>query len=112
MNRIELAAYLAEKCMLNLKEIRTETIEIRQMTLIQLRDAILTNGWRILFEDLEQQVYISSIKGGFFKMNKATVALHIEHTHLQIAMYAREGIINQHTCEDVRNEIKRAFEKR
>ena len=111
MNTKELSEYLAKNCYCKDSAIRTDEIPIRGMTILRLRDTILVNGWRILLEDLERQVYITSIKGGFLRMNKADVALHLCDKQLRIALYAREGILNQHTSEDVLNEIQRVFHK-
>lgn len=59
-----------------------------------------------VFEDLEEGYYIAVIPGGLLNQNSATVLLELNNDELNIAAYAKEGLINQHTVEGVINEIE------
>lgn len=86
------------------------TIKVSNMTLIRLRD-VLTEIGKIYKEILDRQTYVAVISGGFFKKNHAVMSIELLDDELNIAVYADEGIINQHTCEGAINEFRRAIKE-
>lgn len=83
---------------------------INNLSLLKLRDYLILMG-KIHYESVKDKIYIVSIKGGFFKMNSAILAAYFQTDKLMIAVYAKEGIINQHTCEGVINEFEKKLSK-
>lgn len=77
---------------------------------MKLRDILIGIG-KIYFEDLEKQVYVANIGGGIRNKNSVLTALCLEKEQLKISMYAREGIITQHSCEGVIDELKKLLQK-
>lgn len=107
MNLQELNHILIANCDVKQSGIQNDTLTVGELSFLKLRDMIIADLGKIVLEDTERQVYIASIKGGFLHRNTAAAAFHLDQNLLQIAVYANEGLINQHTCEDVINEIKR-----
>lgn len=101
----ELNNMLCEAANITKDKIQNVELTVNGLSFLKLRDAIIRIG-RIHSEDIERQIYIASVGGGFLKKNTAVVVLHLNSKSLQISLYAKEGIINQHTCEDVIDEIK------
>lgn len=91
------------------KKIQNLTISANELTFSQLRDILIIMG-RVLLEDTKRHIYIVRANGGALKGNSAYLALHLDSGCLLIAAYAKEGIINQHTCEGVINELKKYIE--
>lgn len=108
MNVQELNNLLSGIVDVNIDSIQNYELNVSNISFLKLRDVIIELG-RIYAEDAEKQVYIVRIYGGFFKKNPTITAFHLEGNRVKIAISVREGIINQHTCEDVINEIKRRF---
>lgn len=111
MNKEQLNEYLSKKCNVPIKLIKNSSVTIAALSLFKLRDIILSQLGTIQYEDVDNQIYIAAIRGGFLKKNTATVAFHLFENQLLLAVYAREGIINQHTSEDVFNEIQKVLQK-
>ncbi len=88
------------------KKIRNYTLSANGLTFSQLRDALIVMG-RILLEDTKTHIYVARVNGGFLKKNSAYLALYLDNDSLLISAYAKEGIINQHTCEGAINELKK-----
>ena len=89
--------------------IYTEEIEIQPMSFNQLRDKLIGKG-TILDEDFEKQIYKINIMSGFANQNTATVAIKLTGGNkLELAGYAREGIIKQHTVEKAVEVLKNIF---
>ena len=109
MNTKVLNQLLSQKCELKVGRIQNVTWNVDKLKILKIRDTILLLNGVIIYEDLDHQIYISNMKGGFLRKNTAHTAFCLENSKLHIAIYANEGMINQHTCEDVINEIKKAL---
>ena len=108
MRLSELNQLLAGTAIIQENKILNYTFSVKNLSFLKLRDILIELG-KICYEDTEKQVYIVNINGGFFKKNPAMVALHLSKDMLSLAIHADEGIINQHTCEGVINELKNAL---
>lgn len=101
------------KSLIRLKEEKEENIyndeiEIQPMSFVQLRDKLIGKGI-ILDEDFEKQIYTINIMSGFANQNTATIAIKLTGNKLELAGYAREGIIKQHTVEKAVEILKNIF---
>lgn len=98
------------KSLIRLKEenIYNDEIEIQPMSFNQLRDKLIGTG-TILDEDFEKQIYTINIMSGFANQNTATIAIKLTGNKLELAGYAREGIIKQHTVEKAVEVLKNIF---
>ena len=98
------------KSLIRLKEenIYNDEIEIQPMSFVQLRDKLIGKG-TILDEDFEKQIYTINIMSGFANQNTATIAIKLAGNKLELAGYAREGIIKQHTVEKAVEVLKNIF---
>ena len=98
------------KSLIRLKEenIYNDEIEIQPMSFVQLRDKLIGKG-TILDEDFEKQIYTINIMSGFANQNTATIAIKLIGNKLELAGYAREGIIKQHTVEKAVEILKNIF---
>ena len=98
------------KSLIRLKEenIYNDEIEIQPMSFVQLRDKLIGKG-TILDEDFEKQIYTINIMSGFANQNTATIAIKLAGNKLELAGYAREGIIKQHTVEKAVEILKNIF---
>lgn len=98
------------KSLIRLKEenIYNDEIEIQPMSFNQLRDKLIGKG-TILDEDFEKQIYTINIMSGFANQNTATIAIKLTGNKLELAGYAREGIIKQHTVEKAVEVLKNIF---
>ena len=88
--------------------IYTEEIEIQPMSFVQLRDKLIGKG-TILDEDFEKQIYTINIMSGFANQNTVTIAIKLTGNKLELAAYAKEGIIKQHTVEKAVKILKTNF---
>ena len=98
------------KSLIRLKEenIYNDEIEIQPMSFVQLRDKLIGKG-TILDEDFEKQIYTINIMSGFANQNTATIAIKLTGNKLELAGYAREGIIKQNTVEKAVEVLKNIF---
>ena len=98
------------KSLIRLKEenIYNDEIEIQPMSFNQLRDKLIGKG-TILDEDFEKQIYTINIMSGFANQNTATIAIKLTGNKLELAGYAREGIIKQYTVEKAVEVLKNIF---
>ena len=98
------------KSLIRLKEenIYNDEIEIQPMSFNQLRDKLIGKG-TILDEDFEKQIYTINIMSGFANQNTATIAIKLTGNKLELAGYAREGIIKQHSVEKAVEVLKNIF---
>ena len=98
------------KSLIRLKEenIYNDEIEIQPMSFNQLRDKLIGKG-TILDEDFEKQIYTINVMSGFANQNTATIAIKLIGNKLELAGYAREGIIKQHTVEKAVEVLKNIF---
>ncbi len=99
MNEILINDYSAKPDRIINEEIVTEGLSFRK-----IRDVLICIG-TIHFEDLESQIYIASINAGIKKKNKACMVLEMVENVIYIAVYAKEGLIDQHTSEGAINEF-------
>lgn len=106
----ELNQLLFEKSGIRNCEINNHSWLMNELQFIKLRDVLIAKG-KILYEDLNKQVYVATIKGGWFKLNSAVAALHLSDNMLQIAICADEGLFDQHTSEGVLHELEKSLEK-
>lgn len=93
-----------------------DNIEIKKygakgLTFLKLRDALITIG-RIIEEDEEHKVYVAAIKAGLADMNTAYIAAGIEGDALELAVYAKEGLINQHTGDKAVEKLTNVLENK
>ena len=98
------------KSLIRLKEenIYNDEIEIQPMSFNQLRDKLIGKG-TMLDEDFEKQIYTINVMSGFANQNTATIAIKLTGNKLELAGYAREGIIKQHTVEKAVEVLKNIF---
>lgn len=98
------------KSLIRLKEenIYNDEIEIQPMSFNQLCDKLIGKG-TILDEDFEKQIYTINVMSGFANQNTATIAIKLTGNKLELAGYAREGIIKQHTVEKAVEILKNIF---
>ena len=98
------------KSLIRLKEenIYNDEIEIQPMSFNQLRDKLIGKG-TILDEDFEKQIYTINVMSGFANQNTATIAIKLTGNKLELAGYAREGIIKQNTVEKAVEVLKNIF---
>lgn len=94
---------------IDINRFHNEEWQVNGLTILKLRDIIISLG-QIYYEDLENNIYIASICGGFLKKNPATTAFKLESGRLTIAISANEGLIKQDTCEVVIHEIRKKME--
>lgn len=81
-----------------------KTIEIRNFTLINLRESLIGLG-TILYEDLDNNIYVLSVKAGFADKNNAVIMCQLNDDSLLLLGYAKEGLINQHTSEKAVDKV-------
>jgi hypothetical protein len=98
------------KSLIRLKEenIYNDEIEIQPMSFNQLRDKLIGKG-TILDEDFEKQIYTINVMSGFANQNTAIIAIKLTGNKLELAGYAREGIIKQNTVEKAVEVLKNIF---
>lgn len=110
MNKINLQVLLKAIVNTETNAEKSFFVDVSNLSILKLRDIIIVLG-KIIYEDLNEGVYIVEMKGGLLKKNPAYAALHLDDDTLQITIIAKEGIINQRTCEGVANEITRSLKK-
>ena len=84
--------------------------QVEGLAILKIRDILMIKG-KIYLEDLENSIYLARINGGWRKRNPAYLAIRLVNNELCLSVYAREGIINQHTSEGVINDFKNTIEK-
>lgn len=80
------------------KNIIKQNWSIDNLTLYKLRDNLMIIG-QIVFEDMENQIYVAEINVGVASFGKALVAVCLDEGDLYMLSYAEEGIIKQHLAE-------------
>lgn len=88
-----------------LDKIKTYQFKQKNLTNMRIRDMLFRTG-NILVEDLDRSLYIASVRSGFLKMNTAIVGFNLSKNNLNIAVFVKEGLLKQNTCEGIVNEIK------
>lgn len=84
------------------------SISVQTLTFMKLRDILYGTG-DILYENLEKQIYVATIKSGFFNLHYATLAIMLTGEELVVACYSQEGLIKQHTAEKAIASLKNAL---
>ena len=74
------------------------------LTFAQIRDSLYLLG-NILYEDIDNCIYVATIRSGFRNMNSAVVAMQLNGDQLVAVAYAKEGKINQGLCEKALNRL-------
>lgn len=88
----------------NPNNIKEMSVSECKLSILQVRDALLLLG-EILYENVEEQVYVATIRAGYGNMNSAVVALKLCENTLWVVGYAKEGIIKQNICEQALQKI-------
>lgn len=88
------------------KYLLEERVFFCSASFMQIRDTLFRIG-RILKEDIENEVYVVSIKSGFLKCNNAIVVCGLEKDNLRMISFAREGVIKQNTCKKAMDTIEK-----
>lgn len=110
MDNIVLNEILLSKVVVNNQKIINSEWKVEGLSLLKLRDILVIKG-KVLFEDLDQQVYVAAIRGGWLRFNTSFAAFHLCNEKLQIAVISDEGVFKQHTSEGVLNELKESLGK-
>ena len=110
MDNIVLNEILLSKVVVNNHEVIDSEWEVEGLSFLKLRDILIVKG-KVLFEDLDQQVYVAAIRGGWLKLNTSYLAFHLCNEKLQIAAIADEGVFKQHTSEGALNELRKSLDK-
>ena len=82
-----------------MEHVETRSVEAAGITMLRIRDALLGLG-RILEENEEEQYYLTTVNTGA----GAVLLAQISGDRVEIAAYAKEGMISQHSA-------KKAIEK-
>jgi len=91
------------------KMIICENVPFEKPTDLHIRDAIMGLG-TILKEDLEKHFYITSVKTGLLNNVLAyAIIKRNDNKTVDIAVYAREGIIKQNLAKKAMERIKTAL---
>lgn len=106
----ELNRLLEEFAVVNMKKIENCEIAVKGISLMKIRDILIGMG-TILKEDTAKKIYVAVLMGGFAHKNKATAVFKLSSNKILISIYAKEGIINQHTCEGIIDEFKEAIKE-
>ena len=101
--RVDLVQLLTEHGYVTSHQLQHATFDKCKLSIKQIRDRLHLIG-NILHEDLENQVYVASLKTGLLNMNRAVVALQLTGNRISISGFAAEGVFNQHS-------VSKAFQK-
>lgn len=77
-----------------------------QKDILYIRDIMYRIG-KIIVEDIENKIYIATVKTGCLDLNEAVVAIRIEANEVYVYSIANEGIINQHSAEKAIRRIRK-----
>lgn len=95
---IELNKLLEEYGCKNPDFIKETVISDCELSILQVRDVLYILG-EILYENLDEQIYVANIRVGYENINSALVAIKLQENKLLISGYAKEGKIKQNICE-------------
>lgn len=87
--------------------IQETTITNSVLSFLQIRDLLYSFG-SILYEDIEQHIYVASLRAGFGNMNNVIVALQLSSDEIVAVGYAKEGILKQRSCDNVFSTLEKA----
>ena len=110
MSYDELTFILKKAVKIEERNVQYSHIAVKNLSILKLRD-ILIECSKILFEDINDSVYVAEFRSGFLKKNSAVAALKLEQNQIIVAVYAKEGILNQRTAEGAINEIREKIKK-
>lgn len=104
------------------KRVIQKQFPIPELPYLKLREYIWSCG-RVISEFPDENVLIAVIRSGFFRMNKAILVIRLLEntaetvsedgtgkTGMELAGYANEGFIRQHTVENAVNRLMKAIE--
>ena len=103
--RIDLKALLMEYNCPSLDLVHEGAIPECTLSFLQLRDALLVRG-KILYEDLDNQVYVAFLRAGFGNMSNVLMAIQLYGNNIIVAGYAKEGYVKQKIWEKTFTELK------
>lgn len=92
----QIKCYLKEYGYESKYKLEEQDIECK-ISLMQLRDGLLRIG-HILEENIDEKIYVVSIKAGKLGVNNAVIVCKLSAKHLYLVGYAREGLLKQNTC--------------
>ena len=110
MDNQELDEILSAHTNVERQKIMHYSFAVTGLSFLKIRDILMMKG-TILFEDLENRVYVAYIRAGFMKKSYAKAAFHLEDDQLLISIYAEEGIIDQSICKGAVNELEKSLKK-
>ncbi|ADU21666.1 hypothetical protein [Ruminococcus albus] len=108
MNLQDLDDILSAHTLVEKDKIMNYTFAVTGLSFLKIRDILIVKG-NIIFEDLENKVYVAFIRSGFMKKSDAKAAIHLYNEQLLISIYAKEGIVNQRICEGAINELEKSL---
>ena len=103
----DLRKLLLEYSSATVEKIQETVVAECKLSFEQIRDRLYLLG-NILYEDLENQVYVAYVRAGIGNMSGAILAIQLCGSKLMIAGYAKEGTIKQNLCEKAIQKIKDA----
>lgn len=92
-----------------MEKIQEEVVAECKLSFEQIRDRLFLLG-NILYEDLENQVYVAYVRAGIGNMSGAVLAMQLCGSKLMVAAYAKEGAIKQNLCEKAIQKVKEVAE--
>ena len=108
---IELNNLLEEYGCKNLDNIKETVISECKLSILQVRDVLFLLG-NILYENLDEQIYVATIRAGYGNLNNAVVAVKLCEDTLFVAGYAKEGIIKQNIYEQALQKLTDAIHEK
>ena len=103
--QVDLQKLLMEYCNAVPEHIQKKNVPDCTISITNLRDGLYLLG-NILYEDLDNQIYIASIRAGFANMDSAVVVMQLQESRLILLGYAKEGLLKQNLCEDAFQKIE------
>lgn len=101
----DLRKLLLEYSSATVEKIQETVVAECKLSFEQIRDRLYLLG-NILYEDLENQVYVAYVRAGIGNMSGAVLAMQLCGSKLVIAGYAKEGAIKQNLCEKAIQKVK------
>ncbi|MDY5496390.1 MAG: hypothetical protein SPF99_00185 [Anaerobutyricum sp.] len=81
---------------------------VGDISFIKLRDGLLRVG-DILKEDMDNMIYVVSVKAGIFNKNHAVIICGLENGKVTMIAFAREGLVKQNTCKKAMDKIEESI---
>lgn len=105
--RVDLKKLIMEYECPNEECIQEEDIENCNLSFLQLRD-FLINAGEVLYEDIENKIYVASIRSGKRGINGAKFAMQLRGSKLIVVGYAKEGLIKQNLWKKAYGKLETA----